>query len=140
MAAKFQGKWVDDPSVPRVNFDELMDKVGVDAALKEKLKTSTGTVEYNIEGDKVTIKSSSTAFPGNERVYSFTPGVPFDDIGMDGSPFKATVTVTGDNTMTDSGKNEKYGEFEATRTVDGNVMKCTTKMAGITMTYQMKRA
>ena len=45
-------------------------------------------MDYNVQGNKVVIKASSTAFPGKEMEYSFTFGEPFDNMGMDGSPFK----------------------------------------------------
>ena len=53
-------------------------------------------MDYNVQGNKVVIKASSTAFPGKEMEYSFTFGEPFDNMGMDGSPFKVSIEFTGD--------------------------------------------
>ncbi|KAK3084152.1 hypothetical protein FSP39_009059 [Pinctada imbricata] len=207
MMAKFQGKWVDDPSVPKVNYKEMFDKIGMNEEVKQKFLTTTTTVEYIVDGDKFKAITSSTAFPGMEKTFTFTLGEPFEDTSYDGNPFKlshddfkgmdeetkqkytsttttieylvegdkfkaitsssafqgldktftytlgepfedtsydgshfkATVTLIGDDTLYEVGENEKYGQFEFTRQVEGNIMNVTGNMAGVKMSSQMKK-
>uniref|UniRef100_A0A194AP02 Uncharacterized protein n=1 Tax=Pinctada fucata TaxID=50426 RepID=A0A194AP02_PINFU len=137
--ANFQGKWVSDKSVPMTNFEVLMEKLGVDKALQQTFKEAVGTQTFSVSGNSITLVSTSSAFPGKERNKTFTCGETYDDVGIDGTPFKATTTMPNANTMVDEGTNEKYGDFKYTRAIEGNIMKCTTNMAGVTATYQMKR-
>ncbi|KAK3083834.1 hypothetical protein FSP39_003883 [Pinctada imbricata] len=121
----FVGKWEELEASNPKEVDQLLEsRKGVDSEMKEKFLKSTGTMDYKVEGNTVTVAVTTTAFPDAGRSYSFTSGEPFDDMAMDGSPYKATITISGDDTMTETGKHEKYGDFKMVRKVEGDSLKC----------------
>ncbi|XP_046556930.1 uncharacterized protein LOC124266171 isoform X2 [Haliotis rubra] len=93
-------------------------------------------VEYKKDGDNVNVTVEMQGFdqPMN---FSWTPGVEFEYVGLDGTNMKSTFRWDG------SACREEHasvtGMWTSVRTVDGDSMTLTSECNGVSMVEKFKR-
>lgn len=83
-------KWVLDSSE---NFDKLMEKLGVNFALRKVASSIKNKEEWSVEGDDWSVAILSTF---KEKRLKFKIGQEFDDETLDGRKVKTTFTLDGE--------------------------------------------
>ncbi|XP_067946501.1 fatty acid-binding protein, liver-like [Watersipora subatra] len=90
LVKKLEGKWK-QASVE--NFEAFMLAIGVNFALRKIGNHTSADEEWNLEGDVITLKISSTF---KNKTLVFKLGEEIDEETMDGRKMKTTFTAEGD--------------------------------------------
>ncbi|KAL7053849.1 hypothetical protein AAHC03_026773 [Spirometra sp. Aus1] len=107
-------------------FDEVMARLGVGFITRKAGNAMKPTLTISKNGDKYTMKSSST-FKTSE--FTFHLGEPFEEVTPDGRTVESTITMDGDVM-----KQVQVGDKTTyiTRTLDGNMLKTIVKVDELT--------
>ncbi|CAG10013.1 unnamed protein product, partial [Tetraodon nigroviridis] len=131
MAEAFAGTW---NLVKSEKFDEYMKELGVGLAMRKMGNLAKPTLSITIEGDKVTLKNSST-FKTTE--VSFKLGEEFDESTADGRNVKSVVTVEDGKLVHVQKWDGK--ETSLVREVEGNNLTLTLTLGNVVCTRHYEK-
>lgn len=108
----FVGSWKLESSE---NFEEVMQRLGINAMTRKAGNLSKPTITYTKVGDNTYNMKTASTFKNIEM--TFTLGEEFDEKTMDGRHVKSVITFE-DGSMRHISKSDKVTDI--TRTVEGN--------------------